>query len=61
MLTYLNDYPMIQTKLQAVCLLIEERLQIENTEIRKALIDLTNAGGEISPTHFFLLICRARR
>ncbi len=45
MLTYLNDYPMIQTKLQAVCLLIEERLQIENTEIRKALIDLTNAGG----------------
>lgn len=55
MLTYLNDYPMIQTKLQAVCLLIEERLQIENTEIRKALIDLTNAGGKfLRPTFFFL-------
>lgn len=55
MLTYWNDYPMIQNKLQTVCSLIEERFQIDNIEIQQALVNLTQAGGKfLRPTFFFL-------
>ncbi|MHC5268546.1 polyprenyl synthetase family protein [Enterococcus sp. LJL98] len=55
MLTYWNDYPMIQNKLQTVCSLIEERFQIDNKEIQGALLHLAQAGGKfLRPTFFFL-------
>lgn len=55
MLTYWNDYPMIQKKLQTVCSLIEERFEIDNADIQQALVNLTQAGGKfLRPTFFFL-------
>ena len=55
MLTYWNDYPTIQNKLQTVCSLIEERFQIDNKEIQDALVNLAQAGGKfLRPTFFFL-------
>lgn len=54
MLTYWNNYPTIQNKLQAVSSLIEERLQIENSDIQDALIEMTQAGGKfLRPAFFF--------
>ena len=54
MLTYWNNYPTIQNKLQTVCSLIEERLQVENPDIQDALIEMTQAGGKfLRPAFFF--------
>lgn len=54
MLTYWNNYPTIQNKLQTVCSLIEERLKVENPDIQDALIEMTQAGGKfLRPAFFF--------
>lgn len=54
MLTYWNNYPAIQNKLQTVCSLIEERLKVENPDIQDALIEMTQAGGKfLRPAFFF--------
>ncbi|GMA53431.1 hypothetical protein GCM10025857_47880 [Alicyclobacillus contaminans] len=47
MLSYWNDYPTIQNKLQIVCSLIEEQLQVRNKEIQDTLIEFANSGGNI--------------
>lgn len=54
MLSYWNDYPTIQNKLQTVCSLIEEQLQVRNKEIQDTLIDLANSGGKYLRPAYFL-------
>jgi len=54
MLSYWNDYPTIQNKLQIVCSLIEEQLQVRNKEIQDTLIEFANSGGKyLRPAYFF--------
>ncbi|MDN6639489.1 MAG: polyprenyl synthetase family protein [Tetragenococcus sp.] len=55
MLSYWNDYPTIQSKLQIVCSLIEKQLQVRNKEIQETLVDFANSGGKyLRPAYFFL-------
>ncbi|MEL5939506.1 polyprenyl synthetase family protein, partial [Tetragenococcus halophilus] len=46
MLSYWNDYPTIQNKLQIVCSLIEEQLQVRNKEMQETLTDFAKSGGK---------------
>src|SRR5699024_10094207 len=55
MLTYWNNYPTIQNKLQAVCSIIEEQLAVRNKEIQDTLTDFANSGGKYLRPAFFLL------
>lgn len=55
MLTYWNDYPTIQKKLQIVCSLIEQRLVSRNQTIQETLTEFSAAGGKyLRPAFFFL-------
>lgn len=55
MLSYWNDYPIIQNKLQAVCSLIEQRLVVRNKEIQTTLTEFAQAGGKyLRPALFYL-------
>jgi len=55
MLSYWNDYPTIQNKLQIVCSLIEEQLQVRNKDIQETLIDFAKSGGKYLRPAYFLL------
>ncbi|GMA48117.1 polyprenyl synthetase family protein [Tetragenococcus muriaticus] len=54
MLSYWNDYPTIQNKLQAVCSLIEDQLEVRNKEIQETLIEFANSGGKYLRPAYFL-------
>ena len=55
MLSYWNNYPTIQKKLQTVCLQIEEQLTVRNKEIQNTLIEFSQAGGKYLRPALFLL------
>ncbi len=55
MLSYWNDYPTIQNKLQIVCSLIEKQMRVRNKDIEEALVDFSHAGGKYLRPAFFLL------
>ncbi|WP_207941998.1 heptaprenyl diphosphate synthase [Enterococcus sp. DIV2402] len=55
MLSYWNDYPTIQNKLQIVCSLIEKQMRVRNKDIQETLIDFSQAGGKYLRPAFFLL------
>ena len=55
MLSYWNDYPTIQNKLQIVCSLIEKQMRVRNKDIQETLIDFSQAGGKFLRPAFFLL------
>lgn len=55
MLAYWNNYPTIQNKLQIVCSLIEQQLEVRNKEIQATLTDFATAGGKYLRPAFFLL------
>ncbi|GEQ38165.1 MAG: polyprenyl synthetase family protein [Tetragenococcus halophilus] len=55
MLSYWNDYPTIQNKLQIVCSLIEEQLQVRNKEMQETLTDFAKSGGKYLRPAYFLL------
>ncbi|KAF1304143.1 polyprenyl synthetase family protein [Candidatus Enterococcus willemsii] len=55
MLSYWNDYPTIQNKLQIVCSLIEKQMRVRNKDIQETLIEFSQAGGKYLRPAFFLL------
>ncbi|AYW46013.1 polyprenyl synthetase family protein [Tetragenococcus koreensis] len=55
MLSYWNDYPTIQSKLQTVCSLIEEQLCVRNKDIQETLIEFARSGGKYLRPAYFLL------
>lgn len=55
MLSYWNDYPTIQNKLQIVCSLIEKQLQVRNKDIQETLTDFAKSGGKYLRPAYFLL------
>ena len=55
MLSYWNNYPTIQNKLQTVCSLIEEQVKVRNKDVQHTLIDFSKAGGKYLRPAFFLL------
>ncbi|WP_203263821.1 polyprenyl synthetase family protein [Streptococcus uberis] len=53
--SYWSQYPEIEKEIKAVTQLIENRVQVRNTEIEKAIIQLSQAGGKyLRPAFFFL-------
>ncbi|MGT2844754.1 polyprenyl synthetase family protein [Streptococcus hongkongensis] len=51
---YWSKFPEIQKEIDAVVELISERSDVQNSEIKKAIIDLSTAGGKyLRPAFFF--------
>ena len=47
MISYWNNYPTIQNKLQAVCSYLEKNVAINNEIISKTLVDFARSGGKL--------------
>ncbi|VTS15647.1 polyprenyl synthetase [Streptococcus porcinus] len=53
--SYWSKYPEIDQHIKLVCQLIEKRVQVRNTDIQEAIIQLAQAGGKyLRPAFFFL-------